>query len=109
MLNKDKKAVVEIDIDRDDNNKLQRAFYELKAFQDTISYLLDTHNNDEDYINSSQFVAYNNKASELFKTYDDLRNYITIKYVPQEYLDSDDAQYVWESDFKTSKISIFGV
>ena len=107
MLNKDKKVVVEIEIDQDDNNKLQRAFYELRAFQDTLSYLLDTHNSDPDYINSSQFTTFNNKASELFKAYDDLKNYITIKYVPQEYLDSNGTQYVWESDFIASKISIF--
>lgn len=107
MLKKDRKIVIEVEIEQEDNNKLQRAFYELKAFQDTLSYLLDAHSGEEDYINSSQFVAYNNKAIELFKTYDDFKNYITIKYVPKEYLDSNDTAYTWESDFNASKISIF--
>ena len=93
MLKKDKNVVKEIKIDTEDCIKLERTFYELKSFQDTLSYLLDAHIDDDDYINSNQFKSFSSKSSELFKGYDEFKNYITIKYVPQEFLDTKDVKY----------------
>jgi len=100
------KLVDEIKVDEKEIAELERAFYEYYTIKDTLSFMIDTHVQEPEFIHSEVFKMYQEDAVKKCKEYELLRNNFAFRSIPEKYVD-DDGKFFWEADFENKSIKIF--
>ena len=94
-----------VDLLESDLNHIQRTMYEHNAMQSVISMYLNDHANDADSraLDTPIFKAYQDRYAKKAMEYDNEKNALTEKYVPE---DIKNVSYEWNVNFVTGQLEI---
>lgn len=82
---------------------LEKLHYEYFTIKDNVTFLIDQHKNDSEFIDSPLFEKYHDREIAKKIEYENMKQELENKYIPK---DLEGKQYSWRMDFQNKQLII---
>ena len=90
-----------INIDENFATLLEKLHYEYYTMKDNVTFIIEQHKDDIDFIDSPLFEKYHDREIAKKLEYETMKQELVNKYVPEEIKNT---QYSWQMDFTNRQL-----
>ena len=92
-----------VEIPENFSTLLEKLHYEYFTMKDNVTFLIDQHKNDIEFIDSPLFEKYHDREIAKKIEYENIKQELENKYIPK---DLEDKKYSWKMDFQNKQLII---
>lgn len=92
-----------INIDEKFATLLEKLHYEYFTMKDNVTFLIEQHKDDVDFIDSPMFEKYHDREIAKKLEYENMKHQLAERYIPE---DIKNMQYSWQMDFENKQLVI---